>query len=423
MINLFEMGVNIFENAIAIVFLTLYFGCKYRGYRKIVGMIFGIGLSTIAITALNHIFIYEGFYGLIIPLIYFLYTCIFLKGDKQTKLFISFSIDCTNCVVASIIQIIMCNLFDINILLFFDFSIVRIVWIILAKAVLIIVCVILLKFKVKNILNMKDVIPPIILMLLTESTIIAIDNIVSTSNEFYQEITNILFSIAVMIILAYYTFVKLNYNAQLQKENIKLKQKYELDKQHTYDIMELYEKTCGVRHDLDIYFTTALSYLDSNVGKAREYMQSIVKNKLGKNFITSDNDCFNAIVNTKISVCESLGIYVQVNVMNKSLNRLADDEIGIIFGNLFDNAIRASKESTEKAIELNINLSGECLSIVMLNSIDRSVLTDNRDLQTTKANKDIHGFGTKNIKHIVESHDGIINYFEEDGYFGCQIII
>ncbi len=59
----------------------------------------------------------------------------------------------------------------------------------------------------------------------------------------------------------------------------------------------------------------------------------------------------------------------------------------------------------------------------MMNSVDVSVLKNNKTLQTTKSDKAVHGFGTKNIQKIVDKHNGIVNYFEENGYFGCQILI
>lgn len=109
--------------------------------------------------------------------------------------------------------------------------------------------------------------------------------------------------------------------------------------------------------------------------------------------------------------------------MNGVLNKLNDSEIGVIFGNLFDNAIRAAEASTEKTIELEVKRAGEYLSIVMMNSVDKSILNENGALETTKNDRAFHGYGIKNIKRIVSNYDGMMNFFEEDGFFGCQILI
>ena len=56
-------------------------------------------------------------------------------------------------------------------------------------------------------------------------------------------------------------------------------------------------------------------------------------------------------------------------------------------------------------------------------TIDKSVLASNKDLLTTKDNKECHGFGIKNIKGIVDKYKGIIQFDEESGYFICDILI
>lgn len=59
----------------------------------------------------------------------------------------------------------------------------------------------------------------------------------------------------------------------------------------------------------------------------------------------------------------------------------------------------------------------------MKNSIDNSVIETNRELKTTKKNKNRHGFGIENIKQAVYRHNGILNFDEENGYFICDILI
>ena len=57
------------------------------------------------------------------------------------------------------------------------------------------------------------------------------------------------------------------------------------------------------------------------------------------------------------------------------------------------------------------------------NSIAATVLQNNPLLQTTKAQKFVHGFGIKNIKRIVKKYKGMIDFFEEDQCFVCEMIL
>ena len=139
--------------------------------------------------------------------------------------------------------------------------------------------------------------------------------------------------------------------------------------------------------------------------------------------VKTDNETFDAIVNAKIAVCDKFGIRVQTRVQNGSLDKLELDEIAVIFGNLFDNAIEASKNSEKKYIELDVQKQNQYLSIFMKNSIDKSVLDTNKELNTTKSDKEYHGYGIKNVRSIVKSRHGMIDFIEENGCFCVDIYV
>ncbi len=425
MINPFEIGINFLETFIIFLFLTVYFGCKYNNPIKYIGFISGMLVAVAALTVLNSISVYEGIYGLILILIYFLYSFFFLKGDVFIKIFISSFIDCIVSIINLVTLLGMRVVSGASYEKLLSFSSERAVYISLAKILLIAICILLLKYKLSNIARRIHIVPVILLAFIAELSMTEIAQVMLVYDGLRKELFVISMAVVAIIILAYYIFFKTHYDAKLQADYFALKQKYEYDRARTREVTELYDKICGLKHDLSIYFTNALGYLDESPERAKSYMQSIVHNQIegSKKFIETDNKCFNAVVSTKLSVCEREKIFTQITVQNHSLDKLGDDEVGIIFGNLFDNAIRASKNSRERTIELDVKIQGEYLSILMMNSIDKSVLDKNRDLATTKENKAVHGFGTKNIKRIVDKHDGMIDYFEEDGYFGCHILM
>ena len=176
------------------------------------------------------------------------------------------------------------------------------------------------------------------------------------------------------------------------------------DAERKQELEDLYNKVCGIRHDLKNHFAAIDALIDEEPQKAHEYIKSLTQNQLQSviRFVKTDNDSFNAIANAKIAVCEREGIKVQTRIKNNSLSRLTDDEIGIIFGNLFDNAIEAARQAEDKQINLDVTVKGEYLSIIMTNSVQGSVLADNKSLETTKKNKSLHGYGTKSINRIVK---------------------
>ena len=59
----------------------------------------------------------------------------------------------------------------------------------------------------------------------------------------------------------------------------------------------------------------------------------------------------------------------------------------------------------------------------MKNSIEGSVIQNNPNLITTKKDKHLHGLGTKIIKDIAKKYNGMADFFENDDFFICHIIL
>lgn len=425
MLNAFEIGINIIEETTTVLFMTLYFGCKYKDWRKYFGFFVTAILAISTITFFNSLYLYEGILGLTFIAIYYIYSLIFLKGDVYTKLFMAGFINCIVYFLAlfSVLLVSIWSGQHVNQL--FVFSIERIALIIISKVLLFAICAILLKFRFNNIANKRNMIILIIMPVIVEISMIGIMQVFMQNSELNSELFIATIGVMFANILTYYVFIKINKDARTEAEMKAMQQKYESDRKHAQDIEELYSKICGIRHDLSTHFSILAHLLEEDKDKAQEYIQAVTHNQLDaiKSFVRTDNECFNAIVNAKISLCDKFGISVQTRIMNRSLDRLNHDEIAIIFGNLFDNAIEASKESKKKNIQLDVQIQGEYLSISMMNSIDKSVLEVNESLRTTKTHKEQHGFGIKNIKRIVDEYNGMINYYEEDGYFCCDILM
>ncbi|MDO5398931.1 MAG: GHKL domain-containing protein [bacterium] len=425
MVNLFEFSVNIVEETIVIGFLTAYFGCRYKGIKMIAAFCIGLFCAVSTVTYLNNTYIYEGFLGLIFSLIFFLYSLLFLKGDPYTKLFISGFINCIVYFIALFSTLCIAEIFTHDYRVLYGMTMERIFLIVLSKVLLIGVCILLLKFKFHNIAKRRNMMILIMMPVVAEMSMVGIMQVFLKYSELKSELLLATVSVMLANILTYYVFIKINKDAEAEKEKNSIRQKYENDKRYASDVESLYKKTCSMRHDLLLHFTTIRGLLQSDVNKAEQYISAILQNQLDtiKNLVKTDNETFDAIVNAKIAVCDKFGIRVQTRVKTGSLGKLKLDEIAVIFGNLFDNAIEASKNSEEKYIELDVQTQEQYLSIFMSNSIDESVLANNKGLNTTKSEKEYHGYGIKNIRRIVKSRHGMVDFFEENGRFCVDIYI
>lgn len=425
MVNWFEFSVNVIEMSIVLWFLTEYFGSKYKGIKKAAAFFIGLVVSVSTITYLNTLFIYEGFLGVIFIIIYFLYSMLFLKGDIYTKLFISGFINCIVYFISLFSTLCIAELFTHDYSVLYGMTTERVILIVMTKVLLIAACIILLKYRFQNIAKRRNMLILIIMPIIAELSMVGIMQVFLQYGQLKRELLLATVSVMLANVLTYYVFIKINKDVEAETEKNALLQKYENDMRHTNEVENLYKKTCGIRHDLLLHFTTLRGLLNSGESKASKYIDTVIKNQIEtiKLLVKTDNDTFDALVNAKIAFCDKLGITVQTRVMNNSLDKLEQDEIAVIFGNLFDNAIEASKNSQKKHIELDVQTQAQYLVISMINSIDESVLKNNKALTTTKDEKEYHGYGIKNIKSIVEAHHGMIDYYEENGYFCCDIYL
>ncbi len=425
MVGWFDFSVSVTEEIITLLFISLYLGWKYDGRKRIVSFALVLFISVITMEYLNSIYMYEGFLGMIFTAIYFVYSVICLKGDLYTKLFISQFANCIAYFIAIISILVFSALTKIPSEEIYAAGAAKIWLSIFSKVLLILVFIALLKFKSKSMKYNTYMKILVFLPAVTEAAMTGIMNVFLSEGGMNNNLLLSTISIMLADVLIFYAFIKISKDMKEEAEMRIMRQKYENDKHFAEEVEELYSKTCGLRHDILNHMRIISELIETDKEKALEYVNSVTNNQLGqmKYFIKTDSDCFDAIANAKLAVCEKLKIRVSVRVMNGSLNRLQNDEIGVIFGNLFDNAIEAAENSKEKRIELDVQKQGKRCSIVMTNSIDDSVLENNSKLSTTKNDSEYHGLGLKNIRRVVDSYGGMINFFEEDGLFGCDILI
>lgn len=102
-----------------------------------------------------------------------------------------------------------------------------------------------------------------------------------------------------------------------------------------------------------------------------------------------------------------------------------DAELGVLLGNLFDNAIEAAQKCvlSKRKIFLRICNPNEMFLLCLQNSSTRKpVIVDDRFI-TSKEDKHAHGLGVESVKRIVEKYNGNISFQYDDEHFEVDILI
>lgn len=143
-------------------------------------------------------------------------------------------------------------------------------------------------------------------------------------------------------------------------------------------------------------------------------------------FVKTGNGPLDIVLTEKSLLCERYGIRLSCLVDAEGLRFLDEEDIYSLFGNALDNAVEAVKKaeaSKRRPISLNVSVKGRVLVIHVDNYCGEKVTFRDGLPETTKGDKDNHGFGMLSIRYITEKYGGTLHAFLLDDMFHLNILI
>lgn len=237
---------------------------------------------------------------------------------------------------------------------------------------------------------------------------------------------DILFAFLSIALLNIVLFILLN----LMENSRRLREKYnlakmnlEIQKQFIINAQKNYQQIKVLHHDMKHYLMTVIGLISNgNQEEAKIYLETILEKKLPLIYtgIQTGAVAVDSVINAKFSVCREKGIDVKA-ALNTEFKEIDEMDMSILLSNLLDNAINGCQNSDEPKIDLEIARKKSYIRITVKNSISDSVLLNNPDLNTTKSEKSMHGYGITSIREISRKYDGIVNFREEGKIFIAEI--
>ncbi|MBQ6043548.1 MAG: sensor histidine kinase [Clostridia bacterium] len=228
------------------------------------------------------------------------------------------------------------------------------------------------------------------------------------------------------ILINIFVYLLVNRVKNLEKQKYELKllgDRHEYQQEKYLEAAAVWNNIRKVQHDMKNHLVAIKGELDSGkIEDCKEYVDTLIPktDQIGK-LMKSDNDILDYLINSKLCALKDTQVIVSGAVGD--LSDISDGDLVSIFGNILDNAVEAIEGLEEKRIELLFNRHKDNRIIICKNTIGKSVLKDNSDLKTTKANHDAHGLGHIIVEETVTKLGGMIEYSEKGDMFVVQIIL
>lgn len=423
---LFELTATAIQSFLIIWFVSEYCGYKYRGIKRYI--FFGIMwlCDCIIVNFINQFVAYDGLISLISILEYCIYCYLCLKKDSFVHIFVVCFAMVIVFTLSSVFSMFMSAITEVPLEeLFSKVSWLRLILIVICRFAEFLTFRFILYLNKAYSLSRKEWILFALLSVITWLEVVLFNKatIICSEIKIYMLGTSLL--ALVTNIIMYYFVLRINRESKYKTELTLLKMQYDNVKDTEEHMKALYESLHDLKHDLEKHFL-AIKVKAEKAGAAAviDYTNKIMNKYISNahQAVFTDNEILNSIINVRLELCRHKEICVRVHIEPNALDNIEDEDIVVLFGNIFDNAIEAAEKiyGADRNIMLNVQKQGVYISIYMENGFDGEF---DAELRTKKLNKNEHGIGMKNVKRIVEQYNGMIKCFPEKNMFCCDILL
>lgn len=190
------------------------------------------------------------------------------------------------------------------------------------------------------------------------------------------------------------------------------------------ELKKSYEQMKKVKHDYDKQINMmAVLLKEKEYGRLEEFFKNVVhENRFSVIEQYTGDTVMDAIINQKKLYAgkKSVNFFVEAEKVHGNVTN--PFHICIMLGNALDNAIEGAESYIRNSgeygfVKLKICNMDKVNGNGIFISISNSSNIKDTEFKTTKNNKDMHGYGIKNIKDSVKQMDGTCTFGNENGEF------
>ena len=240
---------------------------------------------------------------------------------------------------------------------------------------------------------------------------------------------NLVCLLVLAVNLAFLLFDEILAKEKYVEEELKAQnQLAELQIRSQDEVKHMYQSILSLKHDMNNHLHTISGYMQvGEYTKAREYVEKIAGEISAIKSFHSGNSTVDALIGSKTALAEMSGIVVNTDMEVPPELKIADRDLTVLIGNLYDNAIDANLRVVDRDsrfINIKIMFDAGNLLLMFENAApDENRGGDTHVWATTKEDSFVHGFGIKNIDRVLQEYGGYCERELKNHVFRCRIRI
>ncbi|WP_287449967.1 sensor histidine kinase [Sellimonas sp.] len=214
-------------------------------------------------------------------------------------------------------------------------------------------------------------------------------------------------------------------NQNLKKEYQILEIKRTSEEEKYREMAQVLEKNRIQIHDIKNHLLLLREFaVKENYDELKQYLNEVWGEYTAtKGKMWTQNEVLDTFLDKKMQEAEMEGMEFQIEADVLRRVPLTKTELCVLFGNLLDNAIEACRKIQvgKKKISVKISQKKNFLFIFIANTIQERPREKKGELISDKKNAELHGYGLKSVKQIVEKYGGTFQYEIKDDQFEVHI--
>lgn len=230
-----------------------------------------------------------------------------------------------------------------------------------------------------------------------------------------------------VILIAIVVYQKIKENQREEKVNILLAEQIENTKQHICEVEKLYGDIRALKHDMGNHICVLESLLAKNETEEFEKYLTELKAAYSMNVegIKTGNPITDVILTQRQKEAMERGIDFECKFAYPSDTKINAFDVSVILNNAIANAFEGVEGCEEPYVSISAYRKKNAYILEVSNCICKSVEMDSETSlpQTTKKDKESHGYGLANIRKVAQKYYGDIDINQDENSFTLTVML